>query len=523
MTNGNGTVAPSAITGDTFQQPMYGGVPLSIAIPYLMSQPSYSDLPLYWSWQRDIVLSNSTHKENMWSGAVARFASKFASHGFTIKDSEDSKRRVAASQNLLLDADGGQGWIQFAVPCAIDLATTDSGVFIRVRHANDKIYTVRTSRYTSPYDPNQAFDEVKMTHSSPGARIVGLYHMDSLRCQRTGNLEYPVRYQPMMGVPQLLRWDQVLCYSDQKSPRVELCGVGQCAASRCYETISTLAALRRMIHEFIAGKGATKLAFLQGIGDSTLRSVIKAGEMDAQAKGFVYFLSTILGAIPGDTPLSLIEVILKQFPTGVDFKQYIDDAYLIYANNLGLAVSEIQPLSGQGLGTGTQSIILQEQTAGAGALPMFLKWWEQTFSRRILPATTELSFDDEHDLRDQKARADVRLVRGQDRAGRIQSGEITPAIARQLAADDKDLPQELLAADATPGGQISDDEKPEANDQTSQAALDLLQGLPTTIPARQTISERGGIPGGVPVAKSYDALYQAELQIARSLAKWSEV
>lgn len=117
----------------------------------------------------------------------------------------------------------------------------------------------------------------------------------------------------------------------------------------------------------------------------------------------------------------------------------------------------------------------------------------------------------------------MRLVRGQDRAGRIQSGEITPAIARQLAADDKDLPQELLAADATPGGQISDDEKPEANDQTSQAALDLLQGLPTTIHARQTISERGGIPGGIPVAKSYDALYQAELQIARSLAKWSEV
>jgi len=513
MANGNGTVAPSAIHGDSFAQPMYGGVPLGIAIPYLMSSPAYSDLPPYWTPYRDVVLAHSTHKENMWAGAVARFASKFASHGWTIKDSEDSKRRVGASQDLLLDADGGQGWIQFAVPCATDLVTTDSGVFIRIRRANDELYSVRTDRYLNPYDPNQAFDEVRVTKSSPGAKIIGLYHLDSLRCMRTGDLEFPVRYQPLMGTPQLFRWDQVLTYADQRSARVDLCGVGQCAASRCYETISTLAALRQMIHEFIAGKGATKLAFLQGIRDTTLKSVIKAGEMDAQAKGFVYYLGTILGAIDSDTPLSLIEVILKQLPTGIDFKQFIDDCYLIYANNLGLAVSELQPLSGQGLGTGTQSVILQEQTAGAGALPTFLKWWEQTFSRRVLPATTELSFDDENDLRDQEQRAKVKLLRAQERSARIQSGEITPAIARQLAADDKDLPDELLAADATEGGQLSDDEKP-ATERVNPAALDLMQGLSSAPPA---------LPGAAPVAKSYDALYQAELTIARSLAKWSEV
>lgn len=506
----NGTAPPSAIAGDTYQQPMYGGVPLSIAIPSLLSQPGYSDLPFYWSWQRDVVLSNSTHKENMWSAGVARFASKFASHGWTVKDSEDSKRRVAASQDLLLDADGGQGWILFAVPCAIDLATTDNGVFIRIRRANDEVISVPTPRYVSSYDPSQAFDEVKVTRSSPGARITGLYHMDSLRCQRTGNLAYPIRYQPLYGAPQLLRWDQVLSYADQKSPRAELCGVGQCAASRCYETISTLAALRRMIHEFVAGKGATKLAFVQGISEKTLQSVIEAGEMSAQARGLVYYLGTILGAIPSDTPISVVELLLKQLPTGVDFKQLLDDSYLIYANNLGLAVSELQPLAGQSLSGGSQAVVLLEQQRGAGALPMFLKWWEQTFSRRILPATTELSFDNEHDLRDQKAHADVRLVRAQERAARIQSGEITPAIARQLAADDKDLPDELLAADATAGGQIADDEKP-ATEQINPAALDLMQGLSAAPPA---------LPG--PAVKSYDPLYAAELQIARALAKWSE-
>ncbi len=514
MTNGNGTAAPSAIAGDTYEWPMYGGVPLGIAIPYLASAPGYSDLPFYWTWQRDLMLAQTMHKENMWSGAVSKVATKFAAHGFTIKDSEDSKRRVEQSQKLFKQADGGQGWVVFATKVARNVILHDNGTFIGIRHADDETVSVRTKAYTPNYlDQDQAYTQVEMVSSSPGARITGLYSLSSLRCTRTGNLAFPVRYQPLTGPARLLRWDQVLYYADQSSSEPELCGVGLSATSRCYLTIATLAALRQMLHEFIAGKGATKLAFLQGIGEPTLKSVIKAGEFDAQAKGFIYYLGTILGAIPSDTPISLVEVLLKQLPPGFDPKFIIDDAYLTYANNLGVSVQDIKPLTGQ-FGAGTQSIILEEAAGGSGMLPAFLKWWEQTASDRILPATTELSFDDENDLRDQKARADVRLIRAQERAARIQSGEITPAIARQLAADDKDLPQELLAADATPGGQISDDEKPDANDQTSPAALDLMQGLSAAPPA---------LPGAAPVVKSFDALYQAELSIARSLAKWSEV
>jgi hypothetical protein len=145
-----------------------------------------------------------------------------------------------------------------------------------------------------------------------------------------------------------------------------LCGVGLSATSRCYLTIATLAALRQMLHEFIAGKGATKLAFLQGISEQTLKSVIKAGEFDAQAKGLIYYLGTILGAIPADTPISLIEVLLKQLPPGFDPKLIIDDAYLIYANNLGVPVQDIKPLSGQGLGTGTQASFWKGRYGGMG-------------------------------------------------------------------------------------------------------------------------------------------------------------
>lgn len=510
MTNGNGL--PSAIAGDTLPYASYGGAPLQIAIPYLLSPPAYTDLPQYWTWRRDVALAATIHREDMWAAAVARTATKFAAHSYTISDSDDSTRRTTAAQQLFQEADGGQGWVPFAEKIMHDMLTTDNGVAIRIRRANDEVQTIKLkAAQQSPYAMDQTFDEAEVVHSSPGAKIVGLYHLDSLRCLRTGNLTYPLRYWPVQGAPQLLRWDQVMMFADMPSPRAELFGVGLCAASRAYKTIATLAAIRQMIYEFVAGKGANKISLVQGISEPTLKQLIRAGEADAQAKGLVYYLGTIIGALPTDLPVNLTEIVLKQLPQGVDLKQFIDDAYLIYANAIGVPVQDIQPLSGQGLGTGTQTVILQEQSRGVG-LAAFLKWWEQTVSNRILPVTTELTFDNEHDLRDQKAKADARLTRAQERAARIQSGEIDPAIARQLAADDKDLPQELLGPDATPGGQLADDEKPAAATTTNPAALQLLTGAPTAAPAAQP-----GVTG-----KSYDALYAAELAIAKALARWAD-
>lgn len=509
MTNGNGTTAPSAIHGDTYPYASYGGVPLQLAIPYLMSPPTYTDLPRYWTWRRDVALAATIHREDMWAAAVARTATKFAAHAFTIKDADDSTRKVASSQALLKAADGGQGWVIFAEKLMQDLLTTDNGVFVRVRRSDDAAQTIKLKESFTYQE--QTFDEAQIVNGSRAAKITGLYHLDSLRCMRTGNLTYPVRYRPVMGAPQLLRWDQVLVYADQPSPRAELYGVGFCAASRAYKTIAAIAAGRQMFYEFIAGKGANKLSLVQGLGDQTLQAIIKSGEANAQAKGLLYYLGTIIGAIPGDIPLALTEILLKSLPQGFDWKTYLDDAYLIYANAIGVPVQDIQPLSGQGLGTGTQSVVLQEQARGIG-LAAFLKWWEQTVSDRILPATTELSFDDEHDLRDQQARATARQARGADLAQRVQAGIISGAVARQLAADDGDLPQELLAQDVTPGGQIADDEKPQAQQTSNPAALALIATEPTGAPSTALAS----------AGKSYDALYAAELAIARSLARWAD-
>lgn len=503
MTNGNG-LAPSAVKGDTLDTPAMGGIPLRFVFPQLLSGPSYTDLPAYWSPRRDVALANTIHKEDMWASAVARTGTKFAAHGYIVKDSQDSARKVSASQQLLKRANGGEGWVPFALKLVQDLITTDNGVFIRIRRAGEQVVKIRAKA------KEDQFTDVIFSQSAGAAKITGLYHLDSLRCTRTGNLAYPVRYRPVNGPDHLLRWDQALFYADMPSPRAELFGVGFCAASRAYKTIGKLAAIEQMVYEFAAGSGANKLAFVQGLQEQTLKDLINAGIAEKQAKGFVYYLGTILGAIPSDTPISIAEVVLKQLAEGFTAKDERDNAYLIYANAIGVPVHDIQPLSGQGLGTGTQTVILEEAGRGVG-IASFVKWWEQTVSDRVLPATTELEFVDENDTRDQKAKAEVSKMRADERATRINSGEISPAIARQLAADAGDLPKDLVTGDATPGGQLSDDEKPVGEQTPNETALRLITTEPTAPPKS----------GPEAATKSAEDLFERELADARALAGWA--
>jgi hypothetical protein len=483
------TLIPSAIKGNTLEYATSGAV-FGLAFPWMASAPTYTDLPPYWSPRRDWVLSNTPKKEDMWAAAVSIAATRFAAHGYIIKDSTDSTRKVSASQELLKRANGGEGWVPFALKVMRDLLTTDNGTFVAIRRQGDEVIKIRIKDQTIAGADAAGFAEAAVTRTRPGAKIIGLYHLDSLRCIRTGHLVYPLRYMPISGVTQIYRWDQVLMYADQPSPRADLFGVGECAAGRCYKTISALAAMAQLMYENLTGGGANKLVFLQGINDPTLQAILRSGEADAQAKGLVYYLGTILGAIPSDTPISMVEVKLKELLTNFDPKQVQDNAYLIYANNIGVPVQSIQPLSGQGLGTGTQTVVLNDAAKGQGAMPAFIKWWEQTVSDRVLPATTELQFTDENDMRDQEQQAKVKKLRADTRAVQIQSGEISPAMSRQLAVDSEDLAPEMVAADATGGGQLSDDEKAPSTQAPSPAALALMQSAPTAAPQQPGVTTK---------------------------------
>lgn len=393
--------------------------------------PFNGGLPAHWSRARDVLLRRTPDIEDMWASAVYKAITKQAALGWAVDDQADSQQRIKRAQDLLHSADG-TGWVTFVQRHVQDFLTTDNGAFVEV---------VRAS-------------------SARGSRILGLMHLDSLRCIRTGDPQRPLIYEDTQGVAHELRDYQVLHFADMPSPSATLNGVGRCAASRAWKTIHKLASVETYFRDKVSGRRHTAIHIVSGVSPKQLKDALATADADASQQGRVAYLGAAIVPLldAAGTP-GVITIPLAEIPDGFDIEQERKDAYLRYANALGVPVQDIQPLSGQGLGTGTQTLILDEAAEGMG-LAAWRKQWEHALSFRVLPDATTFTFNS-NDIRDQKAKADVALVRAQERAARIASGEISSAEARQLALDSGDLPKELMQqTDATPGGTLFDDEKP---------------------------------------------------------------
>ena len=180
--------------------------------------------PAYWSLQRDMYLRASIHNEAFWAAAVGIALTKMVSLAFEIKSPVTKRARDA--QELLLQADTRRvGWVGFLSKNLRDFLTTDNGSFVEI---------VRASR-------------------AYGSRITGLKHLDSLRCTRTGDPEYPVLFRDRMGKMHELRDYQVISLSDMPDPGETWFGVGFCAASRAYSAIYKLATIEWYLREKVGG------------------------------------------------------------------------------------------------------------------------------------------------------------------------------------------------------------------------------------------------------------------------------
>jgi hypothetical protein len=431
-------IKKSVTKADYADSPYSGPAGLYFVVPQSYAGPSYAPLPAWWSVQRDFVLRGTVHREAMWSDAIFKAITKIAALGWTIDDSEDSKIRTQRGQDLYMTALAGmhRGWVPFISMHLQDYLLTDNGAFVEI---------VRAS-------------------SAAGSRIMGLAHLDSARCTRTGDADIPVLYRDRLGKWHEMRWWQVMTFADMPDSSETWNGVGHSAASRAFLTIAKLAAIEQYLYEKVSGDGATELSFIKGISPDSLNAAVVTADGEQKRRGAVYYKGKIVVPVMGDIGLENINIPLKNVPDGFDAKQERDNAYVIYANALGIPVQDIQPLSGQGLGTGTQTVILSEDAEGQG-LAAWRKDWLHKQNEFILPESTTFVWTNQHDTRDQKAKAEANQTKAAVIATLVGNptapGIINTAQGLNLAVDWDLVPREFLPedGDATPGGNLGDDEK----------------------------------------------------------------
>lgn len=472
MTDTAEQIKRSVTAGDYADNPYSGPGVYYITAPSVYARP-IADLQPYWTVSRDFQLRATVMMESMWAAAVFKAITKRAARGFEVSDPADQQvgpdgkpkisRRTKQAQELLLSAQPGHGtpgWVPFLSKQLRDFLTTDNGSFIEIIRAS----------------------------SAAGSKIIGLAHLDGVRCRRTGDPDIPVLYRDRKGYEHELKDHQVLTFSDMPDPGDTYYGVGLCAAARSYGTIAKLAAIERYVYEKVSGTRALAIHFVSGVNDKQLQAALRTAEETQLQRGIYSYMGALIVSMMGDVVPQVATVPLSDLPDGFDAEKERDNAYLVFANNIGVAVQDVKPLSGQGLGTGTQTQVLDDAQEAMG-LAAYDKQLEHAMNTFVLPATTTVHFLNMHDMRDQKQKADVQLVRAQARAARIQSGEIDPPIARQLAADDGDLKPEFLPRDETAQGDLSDDEKPFDG---PVIISPLAQSAPTSMPAK------GGDMGAAP-------------------------
>lgn len=458
-----------SVTADNYQpdaQPMTSVVFFGIAQPVEAATPG---LPPYYSRFRDYILSSTILWEDTWSAAVNKQITKNVAMGWRVEDKKDSGIRIGRASELLQTADGS-GWNYFAPKNLQDYFLTDNGAFIEI---------VRSS-------------------SAAGSKILGICHLDSLRCTRTSDRNIPLLYRDYMGREHELKAHQVVMMSDQPSSRVELNNIGFCAASRAFRSIVKLMSIETYFREKITGDRVLAIHIVSGVSAEQINNAVNQTREDKLRKGYVVYKGsvTIPTADTSDTP-SIITIPLAEVPDGFSADDERKASRLAYSNALGMAFNDLEPLSHQGFGQGKQSEILDEAATQGGPAALWRKQIENAITRFILPDSTTF-FISTNDVSEQKKKAEVAALRGADRAARITAGEITPAEARQIAANDGDLPQEMLGApDQTLGGSIDDNEKPITISDIAGAARMLpIPSLPTpAIPLQKVAATPSAVTG----------------------------
>lgn len=428
-------VIRKSVTQRDYNPRPYPGV-FSFMLPAPLS--AAQDLPQFWTPARDWMLYSTLYRESMWQAAIGIAISKVVSMGFEV-DSEVPLRAKRA-QNLFLNMDAGRGYV--------------SGLS---KHLQSFLLTC-----------NGGPIEIVRASGAAGSRILGLVPLDTFRCWRTGNPDIPVIYQDLRGGWHEMRDHEVILLSDMPDQSDRWYGIGHPAAERAYRTILKLESIERYIYEKVSGQRALSIYFVNGVMADQVKQAVDSAKAEAQAKGVTTYLGATIIPLAGDIPVKVEEVPLAELPDGFDRKEEWDIALTTYARCIGIAVQDLQPLSGQGLGTGTQSQVLDEAAKGQG-----LAAWRQAFEHQV----NEHALDDKttfyfktSDIRDRERETKVSLDYATASETWFRMGMPYAQIVNK-AVDDKQMPPEYrVENDLTPGINIADDEKPDQVDPEGAAS-----------------------------------------------------
>lgn len=406
---------------------------------------------------RDLVLSITPRVDAQWGAAIGIATTQVSSMSYNVAG---TGRRARQLKMILDQADISVGnwtggWVPFIAKHVRDYLTTNNGGFFGITRVS----------------------------GARGSKIIGIEHLPSIRCFRTGDPQFPVVYADRWGRQHLLKWYEVVAISDMTDPDDTLLGAGLCAAERAYQQIRKLAALEQYVYEKVSGSRPLAIYIVSGLGVRQLKKMMEEGFTQQADKGLSQFMGAMIMSTlkPDETP-GLVTIPLAELPDGFQAEQERDRADLVYANAIGLDPQDLAPIGGERqLGVGSQSQTLADKAKGRG-LAAYRVAMTNVMNLMVADNRSRFYFA-ESDYNDQERKAKISRLRSDFVNGLVNRKVITEEQGRQLLADWGEIPVAFLAPlttapdgtkiDITPVETLADADKPELLDAeaSQQAAI----------------------------------------------------
>jgi hypothetical protein len=368
----------------------------------------------WWSRRRDLDLRNFWQGGDHLSGAVYTLRTKVTTLPFQVIPRDMSvKAHVRAAdrfEQILHDSEFGEGW-----PVAIgrfveDVLTTDNGGFMEVIGDGDADGPI-----VGP--------------------ALGVAHLDSARCQRTSNPEYPVLYEDTGGRLYKLHYTRVISLSQMTSPRVEMRGVGFCAVSRCINTGQNLIDIATYKQEKLGSRPARQMLVGSNISADEIMTAFQIAEMQMDNAGLGRYAKIV--AIGNKTKDVRIDVKdLASVPDGFDEEKSVTLGMFTIALAFGVDARELWPASSSG--ATKADAMIQHLKARGKAFGSLINGIEAAINRKVLPGYLRLRFDQQDDEQDAN-RAEINEKRSQQRQRDAQTGALTVRVMRERMLEDGEI------------------------------------------------------------------------------------
>ncbi len=297
-------------------------------------------LPRYGTLECDIALRmmHYTQHNSLVGSATEVFAEKYLSIPYEISG---GRNLTFQWQDLFAQAEFGEGYHTLMHESIVDYCTLNRGFFLEL---------------VSYGDPSAPLKE--------GAKILGINHLDALRIQFTGNLEWPYLYlSEWSGGLHRIHATRVIHVARQPSPDTLMYGMGK---SSLYEAISVANAqilLGRHQNELLSDLPPSGMVIFSNIKPDMVDDAMKQFEYERRRDGQTMYRAPIrIDSLNPEQPATVTFVPMSTVPEGFDYDKFMNIHVNMTALAFGLDPQDLWPLSGKAIGSAEQSRVLAAKT-----------------------------------------------------------------------------------------------------------------------------------------------------------------